>query len=108
MPKDPIKRSGKKSWTVDTIKDAQSAPKKEKYDFEKMKAASTSNDSGTRKAAFIEYFERFSEFPSFLFDNDVKIDPRLAETMQDLSEDKESSKALLNGITALLDRLPSR
>lgn len=107
MSQQHAKRSGKRSWTADTIRDPEPAPKKAKYDFEKMKAASTDNDPAIRKAAFIEYFERFKEFPSFLFDNEGKIDPRLAATIQDISSDKDSSKPLLEGITALLDRLPT-
>lgn len=82
------------------------APKKEKFDFEKMKAAATSDDPAVRKAEFIEYFERFNEFPSFLFDNEHSLDPRLAATMQDLSADESSSKALLEGVRALQYRLP--
>jgi len=107
MSQNPIKRIGKRSWTVDTIRDPEPTPKKEKYNFEKMKAASTSDDPAVRKAAFIEYFERFNEFPSFLFDNEQKIDERLAITMRDISSDTDSSKALLDGVTALLDRVPS-
>ena len=83
------------------------APKKEKFDFEKMKAASTSDNPANRKAAFIEYFERFNEFPSFLFDNEQEIDPRLAATIRDLANEECSSKALLDGVTALRNRLPS-
>lgn len=108
MSQEPIRHIGKKSWTVDKKTDPiTQTSKKEKFNFEKMKAASTSDNPAIRKAAFIEYFERFYEFPSFLFDNEQKIDPRLAITMRDLSSDKDSSKALLDGITALLNRLPS-
>jgi hypothetical protein len=106
MSPDPIKRVTKKSWTVDRITDPEPAPKMEKFDFEKMKSASTSDNPAVRKAAFIEYFERFKEFPSFLFDNDPEIDPRLAITIRDISNDADSSKALLAGITALQHRLP--
>jgi len=102
------RRVKKKSWTADTITNPPPPPpKKEKFDFEKMKAAATSDNPATRQAAFIEYFERFNEFPSFLFDNEKKVDPRLATTMQDISNDKDSSKAILDGITALINRLPS-
>lgn len=107
MSRDPFQRVRKKSWTVDTIRDPEPVPKKEKYDFEKMKAASTSDDPTIRKAAFIEYFERFKEFPSFLFDNEHTIDSRLAVTIRDLSNDKDCSKTLRDGIAALLNRLPS-
>ena len=106
MSRNPIKRIGKRSWTVDTIRNPEPAPKKEKYNFEKMKAAATSDNPAVRKVAFVEYFERFNEFPSFLFDNEQKIDPRLATTVQDLASDEDSSKALLAGVTALLNRLP--
>lgn len=72
-----------------------------------MKAAASSNDRAHRKQAFIEYFERFNEFPSYLFDNTAKIDDRLLETMQDLMKDTEISKDMLKGIDALMERLPS-
>ena len=84
------------------------APKREKYDFETMKAAASNKDPAIRKQAFIEYFERFTEFPSFLFDNEQKIDDQLYETMQDLIKDPATSKEMHKGILALLDRLPSR
>lgn len=101
-------RSEKKSRRPGISTDSASrVPKKKKFDFEKMKAAALSDDSAVRKAEFIEYFERFNEFPSFLFDNQRSIDPRLKATIQDLSVDKNSSQALLNGIKALLCRLPS-
>lgn len=83
-------------------------PKREKFDFETMKAAATHGDRAVRKQAFIEYFERFSEFPSYLFDNEQKIDDVLYETMQDLLKDPATTKEMQKGITALLDRLPSR
>ncbi len=82
-------------------------PKKEKFDFETMKAAAAHKDPAIRKKAFIEYYERFEEFPSYLFDNEHKIDDRLFETMQDLLKDPETSKAMQKGIEALLGRLPS-
>lgn len=81
--------------------------KREKFSFEKMKTAALSDDTLVRKAAFIEYFERFSEFPSYLFDNEYKIDARLAMTMREISQDQNSSKALLDGVASLLRRLPS-
>lgn len=81
--------------------------KKEKFDFEKMKAAATSDDPAIRKAEFVEYFDRFNEFPSFLFDNEGSIDPRLRATMQDISTDTTSSQALLDGVKALVYRLPA-
>jgi hypothetical protein len=107
MQIDPFKRVAKKSWTTDKKTDP-SVPvvKKEKFDFEKMKAAATSDDRQVRKEAFIEYFERFNEFPSYLFDNERQVDPRLAETIQDISKDENVTKGLLDGIQALLQRLP--
>lgn len=101
-------RPQKKSWAVSkSTHPASRTEKREKFDFEKMKAAATSDDPAVRKAEFIEYFERFNEFPSFLFDVQRGIDPRLEATIQDLSQDENSSKALLDGVKALLYRLPS-
>jgi hypothetical protein len=82
------------------------APKPEKFDFEKMKAAATHEDPMLRKEAFIEYFERFSEFPSYLFDNEQAIDSRLAKTIQDLTDDPETTREMRKGIDALTERLP--
>ncbi len=84
------------------------APKRERFDFEIMKAAAANSDRAIRKQAFIEYFERFAEFPSYLFDNEQKIDDRLNETMQDLLKDPATDKEMHKGILALLDRLPAR
>ena len=81
--------------------------KKAKFNYEAMKAEAGSKDPAIRKQAFIEYFERFGEFPSFLFDNERKIDASLYETMQDLINDKETSQEMRIGIDALLNRLPS-
>ena len=86
---------------------AEDTPKRERFDFETMKAAAANKNPATRKQAFIEYFERFGEFPSYLFDNEQKIDERLYETMQDLLKDPETTKEMHKGITALLERLPS-
>ena len=83
------------------------APKREKFDYETMKAAAGSDDPAVRKQAFIEYFERFEEFPSYLFDNEPKIDDRLLQTIQDLLKDPETTKAMHKGISALMERLPS-
>ena len=82
-------------------------PKREKFDFETMKAAAAHKDPAVRKQAFIEYFERFQEFPSYLFDNQSKIDESLYQTMQDLLKDPATTKEMHKGIEALLDRLPS-
>lgn len=83
------------------------APKRKKFDYQEMKEAATHKNPETRKKAFTEYFERFGEFPSYLFENEPKMDPQLHETMQDLLKDPETSKDMQKGITTLLDRLPS-
>jgi|GEM_PF-811012 hypothetical protein len=80
--------------------------KRAKFDFEHMKEGSTHKDAAVRKRTFIEYFERFEEFPSYLFDNETNIDARLYETIQDLLKDPELSKAIRDGVGALLLRLP--
>ena|SRR3989344_627196 len=79
-----------------------------KFNFEEMKAAATSNDSRVRKNVFIEYFERFGEFPSYLFDNENGIDNRLSQTIEDLKNDPAATDAMKKGITLLLNRLPSQ
>lgn len=79
--------------------------KLDKYDFEKMKAAALSPEPAVRKAAFLEYFERFSEFPSFLFDNDQAIDDRFLSTIVEIEKDPEVPKPVLVGIAALRERL---
>jgi len=78
----------------------------EKFNFEKMKEAATHEDSAIRKQSFIEYFERFGEFPSYLFDNEDYIDGRLKRTINDLLEDPETAKDIRTGIEKLLQRLP--
>jgi hypothetical protein len=80
--------------------------KQEKFNFEKMKAAATHADPAVRKRIFIEYFERFTEFPSYLFDNETNIDARLYKTMQDLLKDPETTKAMREGVDAVILRLP--
>ncbi len=81
--------------------------KKPKFDFEELKAAATSVNRQIRKKVFEEYFERFEEFPSYLFDNTNTIDARLSETIEDLANDPETSKAMHKGIATLMQRLPS-
>lgn len=85
----------------------EESPKRSKFDYQMMKEAATHKNPANRKQAFIEYFERFGEFPSYLFDNEPKIDQQLYETMQDLLKDPETSKEMQKGITTLLDRLSS-
>jgi hypothetical protein len=85
----------------------QKAPKQPRFNFEDMKAEATSQNPMIRKKIFKEYFERFEEFPSYLFDNSDTIDSRLVETMEDLKNDPETTKTMHEGIAALLQRLPS-
>ncbi|HUO50607.1 MAG TPA: hypothetical protein VMU25_03560 [Candidatus Paceibacterota bacterium] len=86
---------------------SEKKPKQEKFNFERMKLAATSEDAQARKQAFIEYFERFSEFPSFLFDNAHEIDNRLLQTIRDLQADPLMTNELKKGIDLLLQRLPA-
>ena len=81
--------------------------KKPKFNFEELRAAATSTNAKVRKKIFTEYFERFEEFPSYLFDNESCMDSRLFETIKDLKNDPETSEKMMNGITLLLNRLPS-
>ena len=81
--------------------------KKPKFDFEELKVAATSLNAKIRKKVFEEYFERFEELPSYLFDNENGIDSRLSETIQDLQNDPETSKAMHKGIAILMQRLSS-
>ncbi len=81
--------------------------KKSRFNFEELKAGATSPDRQMRKNIFIEYFERFQEFPSYLFDNERAIDSRLSETIHDLSADRDLDENLHKGIKMLLARLPS-
>jgi len=82
-------------------------PKPAKFNFEELKAGATSQDPRIRKNIFIEYFERFQEFPSYLFDNDNGVDARLSKTIQDIVDDPETPSAMQKGITVLLERLPA-
>ncbi len=79
-----------------------------KFNFEEMKAAATSNDPRIRKNVFLEYFERFGEFPSYLFDNENGIDTKLSQTIEDLQKDPAATDAMKKGIASLLNRLPSQ
>ena len=81
--------------------------KKIKFNFEILRTDATSKNRAVRKKTFIEYFERFEEFPSYLFDNTKKIDDLLSETILDLTNDPETSKAMHKGIATLMMRLPS-
>lgn len=81
--------------------------KRSKFDYEVMKAGAAHKDPAVRKQAFVEYFERFNEYPSYLFDNERKIDASLYQTMQDLLNDSETTQEMRLGVDALLRRLPS-
>ncbi len=82
-------------------------PKQAKFNFEELKAGATSPNPTIRKKTFQEYFERFEEFPSYLFDNSERIDSRLFQTIQELMKDPETSKTMQKAITILMQRLPS-
>jgi len=82
-------------------------PQKSKFDFEELKAGAMSPDPRTRKDVFKEYFERFEEFPSYLFDNSERIDSRLSDTIEDLKNDPETTTIMQKGIATLMQRLPS-
>ena len=81
--------------------------KRAKFDFESMKEKATHKDAGVRKQIFIEYFEQFQEFPSYLFDNEKNMDAVLYETVQDLLKDPETTKVMRDGVDALMLRLPA-
>jgi hypothetical protein len=85
----------------------QKPPKQAKFNFEELKTTATSPDPAVRKQTFIEYFERFEEFPSYLFDNSEKIDDRLFQTIQDLKKDPGTSTLMQKGLEILLNRLPT-
>ena len=82
-------------------------PKKSRFNFEELKEGATSSDRERRKNIFIEYFERFQEFPSYFFDNERAVDARLSETIKDLSADPELDESMRRGLKLLLARLPS-
>ena len=84
---------------------AEEKPKPEKFNFERMKIAATSENPKVRKRMFVEYFERFSEFPSYLFDNTEGIDGRLLHTIHDMQTDPLLTKELQGGVALLLQRL---
>ncbi len=80
--------------------------KKPKFNFEELKAGATSPNAKVRRKAFEEYFERFEEFPSYLFDNSNGVDTKLVETIRDIENDPETPKNVRKGIELLLYRLP--
>jgi len=79
--------------------------KKAKFNFEELKAGATSANAKTRRKTFEEYFERFEEFPSYLFDNSRGMDIMLAETIRDIENDPETSKSMRKGIELLMNRI---
>lgn len=79
--------------------------RREKFHYDMMKSAATSDDDASRKQAFIEYFERFAEFPSYLFDNESGIDARLQKTIDDIRNDVYTEAHVRTGIEALVERL---
>lgn len=86
--------------------DAGVPKRKKKFDYEALKAAATSEDRAVRKVVFIEYFEEFREFPSYLFDNEKEIHKDLWDTAQDILTDKKVAREVRNGVDQLLNRLP--
>lgn len=82
--------------------------KKPKFNFEELKTAATSENPEMRKKVFVEYFEQFEEFPSYLFDNTDSIDKKLSETISDIENDPDTSAKMRKGIVMMLNRLPSR
>ena len=81
--------------------------KKAKFNFDELKSNATSADITVRKRAFVDYFERFDEFPSYLFDNSNGIDAQLYETIKAVQRDPETNDKIQKGLQLLLDRLPA-
>jgi len=81
--------------------------KKQRFSFDEMKEAATSANADVRKKVFLEYFEQFEEFPSYVFDNENGTDTRLSQTIQDLNDDPETSEKMRKGIALLIERLSS-
>ena len=81
-------------------------PKEEKFDFERMKREAANDSPHVRKQAFLEYFARFEEFPSYLFDIEPQVDARLLQTINDLLQDPDTPKTVRNGVELLMRRLP--
>ena len=81
--------------------------KKPKFNFDELKSGATNRDIQVRKKAFLDYFERFDEFPSYLFDNSNGIDNQLYETIVAVQKDPETTEKMQKGLKLLLERLPS-
>ena len=90
---------------LDLLGDARPLDQIIKDKSAKMKEAATSPVASIRKQAFVEYFERFEEFPSYLFDNERALDALFQETILSIESDPSSSPALLKGVAALKLRL---
>jgi len=82
--------------------------KKPKFNFAELKAGATSANPSIRKKTFQEYFEKFQEFPSYLFDNSNGVDAILLKTIQDLEKDPDTTEAMQKGLVLLLERVPMR
>lgn len=81
--------------------------KQPKFSFDELRAGATSHNPAVRKKTFQAYFERFQEFPSYLFDNSNGIDSVLSQTIQDLEKDPETTEAMQKGIALLKERVPT-
>jgi hypothetical protein len=78
-----------------------------KFSFADLKVGATSQNPAIRKKTFQAYFERFQEFPSYLFDNSNGIDSTLEQTIKDLEKDPDTTEAMQKGLALLLKRVPS-
>ncbi|MBV9159337.1 MAG: hypothetical protein JO019_01940 [Candidatus Kaiserbacteria bacterium] len=86
--------------------DFEEAKKKPaKFNFDEAKIAATHESLAVRKQAFIEYFERFAEFPTYFFNNEHGLDKRLQETIDGLLSDPDTTTELRAGIDAVCKRL---
>ena len=90
-----------------TMRVMAKAEKKIKFNFAELNAGATSTNPNVRKKTFQEYFEKFQEFPSYLFDNSQGIDSTLKQTIQDLEKDPETTEAMQKGLALLLQRVPT-
>lgn len=81
--------------------------KKPKFSFEKLKEEATSPNVRIRMASFRAYFEQFEELPSYLFDNERRIDDMLLETVNALQKDSGTSTAMKKALVLLLERMPA-
>ncbi len=82
--------------------------KQPKFNFADLKEGATSKNPDVRKKTFQQYFEKFQEFPSYLFDNSNGIDSVLQQTIVDLEKDPETTEAMQKGIALLRERVPAQ